>query len=375
MTLRTPRFACIAIVLALVSALAPPRAGAQEPAAQFGEEVQVSEALLDVLVTDRQGNVVLGLGPGDFRVTLDGRPAEVTGAAFYSNRRFLESANAAALGIDPEAVPDRRLFVIFVDDQRFESFEARGLLQRQFDAGRALERWLRSELLPSDLVAVVSFDVALRLQADFTNDLPTLRAAVERAVRGEEAPGNWPSRRSAEETTPSLAAHLPEGEALGRETGEIHKALTVLGAALEPVAGRKNLILFTIGFGDVDPFGVYRPDPRYHDRMIEQLNAANVAVYPVDLSPADARHTLEGSFTEIARATGGEASFRAIGFDQPLDRIARETNGYYLVSVRTGPGTEGGYREVEVEAVNPEFRMKARGGLELRAVERAPSGD
>jgi VWFA-related protein len=374
MTLRSPRFVSFALVFTLLAALAPPRARAQEPAAQFGEEVEVSEALLDVLVTDRQGNVVLGLGPGDFRVTLDGRPADVTGATFYSNRRFLESANAAALGIDPRAVPDRRLFVIFVDDQKFATFEARGLLQRQFDAGRALARWLRSELLPSDLVAVVSFDVALRLQADFTSDLPALEAAVDRAVHGEEAPGNWPSRQSGEDAAPSLATHLPQGEALGRETGEIHKALTVLGEALEPVAGRKNLILFTIGFGDVDASGVYQPDPRYHDRMIEQLNAANVAVYPVDLVRPDAEHALEGSFTELARATGGEAFFRVIGFAQPLDRIARETNGYYLVSVRTGRGTGGGYRKVEVEAVNPEFRVRARGGLELRVAEAAPSG-
>ena len=47
--------------------------------------------------------------------------------------------------------------------------------------------------------------------------------------------------------------------------------------------GRKNLVLFSSGFGQVNSFGQYQPDPRYEEPMAQILNDANVAVYAVDL--------------------------------------------------------------------------------------------
>ncbi|KAB2967703.1 MAG: hypothetical protein F9K18_03965, partial [Thermoanaerobaculia bacterium] len=195
----------VPLLLALAGAGAA-RAPAQQelpPVGAYEETLEVTEALLDVLVTDRDGNVVLGLGPSDFRVNVDGEPAEVTAASFYSNRRFLESARAARLGLDAAAVPDRRHFVLLFDDQRTESFDEPRLLQRQLRAGLDAIEWLRGELAANDLVAVIGFNVRLRLQQDFTADLGALERAIERAVRGQDPPADWPSRRSAEAGTPS----------------------------------------------------------------------------------------------------------------------------------------------------------------------------
>lgn len=375
MTPRTPRLAPLALAVALAAGLHPLGAGAQEPGAQFGEEVEVSEALLDVLVTDRQGNVVLGIGPRDFRVTVDGEPAEVTGATFYSNRRFLDGASAEALGVDPAAVPDRRLFLLFLEDQGGESLSTPDLRLRQLDAVQTLTDWLRRELLPNDLAAVVSFDSALRFHQDFTNDLDAILGAVERAGRGEEGIGTWPSRRAdASHETPSLAAGLPQGEELLRETPDMYRALTVVGRALAPIPGRKNLVLLTSGFGEPGQPGGFRHDSRYRNPMVEALNGANAAVYAIDLMPARVRHSLQGSLTDLATSTGGDSFLEVLRFGTPLERIARETNGYYLVSVRTEPGSGAGYRTVEVTTTNPEFRVRARGGLQLQPVEPASNG-
>ncbi|MCP4658814.1 MAG: hypothetical protein GY856_25670, partial [bacterium] len=78
----------IMIVVIAVAVLASPWAilAQEEPAAEFGELVEVSEVLLDVLVTDRQGNVILGLGPDDFIIEEAGETIPLTGASFYSNR-------------------------------------------------------------------------------------------------------------------------------------------------------------------------------------------------------------------------------------------------------------------------------------------------
>ena len=58
----------------------------------------MTEVLLDVLVTDAAGNVVVGLGPRDFVVEEDGRRVDVASATFYGSAELLESpALASAL--------------------------------------------------------------------------------------------------------------------------------------------------------------------------------------------------------------------------------------------------------------------------------------
>lgn len=354
------------LLLAALWIAPPSTAVAQEtpPAARFGERIEVTEGLLDVLVADRDGHVVLGLAPADFIVRVDGRPAEVTGATFYSNRRYLGGVDADRLGIDPEAIPDRRLFVLFFDDQRIEAHESRELLTRQIEAGRDAAEWVRSALAPGDLVAVASFDSRLRLHQDFTHDAEALAGAIDRAVRGLDPPADWPSRRADRGELPSLATGLPPAAEISEATPRIYDALEAVADAAAPVEGRKNLILFTTGFGRMDRFGAYLPERRYQEPMLRALNAANVAVYAVDLVPQSTRHTFEGALTDTAAETGGRPFLDVLNFRIPLDRIAEETNGYYLVSVRL-PAGEAGYREVEVDVANPGFVVKARGGFRV----------
>ena len=46
-----------------------------KPQGEFGEKLNVHEVLLDVLVTDARGHVIVGLGKDDFVVREDGKPA------------------------------------------------------------------------------------------------------------------------------------------------------------------------------------------------------------------------------------------------------------------------------------------------------------
>src|SRR5262245_35733171 len=111
---RTLRLALSAVLLSMCAHAAL----AQQPG-PYGEQVNVNEVLIDALVTDSQGNIVLGLDKNDFVVRQDGKPVELDSAVFYSNRRFLESSQLAGqLGIDPKQVPDNRYFIVFLHDQR-----------------------------------------------------------------------------------------------------------------------------------------------------------------------------------------------------------------------------------------------------------------
>ena len=52
----------------------------------------------------------------------------------------------------------------------------------------------------------------------------------------------------------------------------------------------------------------------------------------------------------------------------PLKEVNEENNGYYMLSFEASyPLGDEGYREVEVETVNPEFKVRARKGYRYGA--------
>jgi VWFA-related protein len=345
-----------------------PRAMAQEsdtPRETFEGNVQVTEVLLDVLVTDKKGNIIVGLDKDDFIVEEDGEAVPLDSLTFYSNRLLETQPEAGprpALAKNLDEVPRDRFFILLFEDQKAHSVEGLGLLRNQLDAGRQSRRWISSELQPGDWVAVLSYDYKLKIYQDFSQDRAALVQAVERAMKGKDA-GNWPSRVDGDGESFSLAASLPQGEVLRDKTKTIYDALQVLAQATSALPARKNLLLFTIGFGDIGTFGQYVPDTRYYGPTMQALNDNNVAVYPIDLVPGGTRHTMSDAMNHLALDTGGEYLFNFTSFITPLRRIAEATSGYYLLSYKARHSAdEAGFQRVTVSAKNPEFRIRARTG-------------
>lgn len=332
----------------------------------FEEEIQVTEVLIDALVTDERGNAVLGLGEDDFIVEEDGEPMDVDHVTFYSNRRFIESAERAErIGIDPADVPTERYFILFFHDQR-------DILPRitaqLLSAGQRAKQWVRGELLPNDHVAVVSYRHKLRIYQDFTADEERIGNAIDQAVRGVD-PERWPSRMEAAEG-PSLLANLPSPEAVSRSSERFYGAMEILAQAAGAVPARKNLVLFSLGYGEVHEFGFYTPDSRYYQPMIRELNDNNVAVYSIDLIAIEPGQQLidnvyANSLSQLSSDTGGAYYFNFVNFRTPLERMAEETSGYYLLSYTSRhPEGTSGYQKVEVRTTNPTFDVDARQGYQ-----------
>ena len=342
-------------------AQAPP--AAQQP--EFGEKIQVSEVLIDALVTDASGDVVLGLGKNEFIVEEDGKPVTVNDVAFYSNRRFLDASDRAkALGVAPGEVPADRYFVLFFDDPRTVLPR---LAVQQLDAGRRAEQWARTELLPNDYVAVAGYNFRLKVYSDFSSDPEKVVAGIENAMVGKEIDDY--GARPAGDSAPSLLAGLPASkDAIRDGSTRIYGALELVARAVAPIRGRKNLALFSLGFGEVDSFGLYVPDPRYYPPMVHQLNDDNVAVYAIDLIPTalggpPLGRFLGSSLNDLAVDTGGRYYYTFVNFVTPLEQMSDDTNGYYLLSYTSEhPVGKSGYQKVKVRTVNPEFRVHARRG-------------
>lgn len=329
----------------------------EPPRARVVEEIVVTEVLVDVLVTDRQDNVIVGLGREDFVVEEEGEPVEITGLSFYSSRRNLDSPPQAGA----QEAPTERYFILFFHDR---TRDAPFIVSRQLLAARDTQKWLRQGLVRGDRVAVVSFDYKLKVHQDFTADRQRLEDAVLRAARGKNPGGNWPSRIEPTEG-PSLLDGLPKGRELGKKSRRFFDAVRLISQAVAPIPSRKILLLYSLGFdGDDLPGGGYRPDPRYYPEMMQALNDSNTAVYALDLLPVGSDAEISDSLNLLTLDTGGRHYRNLNTFTRTLDDIADENSGYYLLSYRSRhPAGESGYRELKVRARNREFRVRGREGF------------
>ncbi|MCP3960887.1 MAG: VWA domain-containing protein, partial [bacterium] len=270
----------------LIIATALPAAAQEEPAGSFEGMVEVTEVLLDVLATDRSGDAITGLGKDDFVVLEDGEPVDLTSVSFYTTRYGPDGKIQAADG----EVPSSRYFVMFFHDQsRLGGAAGSRLIRQQLEASRQSKRWVEEQMLPSDWVAVVSYDVKLKVHLDFTQDRYQITEAIQNASRNRDPEKNIGrgGRRLPPAGAPSLLRHLPQGKKLRKETTRIYDGIRLVADASAFIVGRKNLLLYTIGFGELGRGPIPTGDPRYYPPMEQALNDANVAVYTIDLTPVE----------------------------------------------------------------------------------------
>lgn len=319
----------------------------------------VKEVLLDALVTDKDGSIVIGLGPEDFSVLDGGDEMAVTSVAFYSNRLNLDAARSPS--DSTAAGPDARFFIFFFHDRAYVDPRQRARLN---EAGRDVQRWIETKKLRNDWAAIVSFDYKLKIQQDFTRDPQALIEGAKRAVMGKDPGGNWPSRVPEAETGPSLLRHLPEGKELRRRTTNVLDGLWVLSEATQEITTRKLLYFLSQGFeGLPSGFVGYTPDPRYYPRAMESLNSNNIAVYSMDLAPIGVRTDSRDSLTGLASDTDGRAYWDIVSFANLIENVAEENSGYYLISYQARiPAGEQGYRKVRISTHNKEFKVRGRRG-------------
>ncbi len=189
-------FAAASVVL--VAGLADPAAGQPESAlsptgAGFTEVVNVEVVNIDVYVTGADGKPVLGLGPDDFELRVDGRPVPVSN--FYAvelrdDELFVrrggevearpllpplpeDPVEADRLRRAPPEIPaEHALHVaVYIDNYNLTPFNRNRVL-------RELRAFIREQLRPEDMVMLASFDPALNLRMPFTNNREELNRAL-----------------------------------------------------------------------------------------------------------------------------------------------------------------------------------------------------
>ena len=360
--LRTQRWVALGLVL---SSSLPAQ---EEPAAEFGETVEVIEVLVDVLATDRKGRVITGLTAEDFLIEEHGEPREVTSATFYTTRYEDLPAEVAdtppPAGFPPAHLPASRYFVLFFHDQTLESTDRSFLTATRLRVAREAKAWIESQMAPSDWMAVVRFDHSLTVHTDFTQDRLAIVEAIEGASLNKRSSALRPSLRARREARPgpSLTAGLPNSWEIEKASLRVEDAVRIVAQAARPIIGRKNLVLFTLGFGRAESV-LGNPDERYYPPMTAALNDSNMAVYPIDLNGAGNQTPQNNFLSLLADDTGGTYFNTFNRFGDVLRDISRYNTGYYLLSFKSEvPGGEQGYRSFRVKARDRKVRVRARRG-------------
>src|ERR1019366_1543470 len=156
-----------------------------------------------VTVKDKSGNPIRGLKPADFNITEDGKKQDIK---IFTYQELEESATppepVPAKTPDAPATPvapvvkavtanqiapsrpgevkykDRRLLVMFFDMTSMP-------INDQIRAQTAAQKFLKTQMTPSDLMAIMTFSSDLKVLQDFTDDRDALARVVKSLTTGE----------------------------------------------------------------------------------------------------------------------------------------------------------------------------------------------
>jgi VWFA-related protein len=376
-------------VCAAGGVLAAQSAPPQEPPQTFRATTRLVH--VSVVVHDGRGAPVAGLTAADFQLFDKGAEQQVS-LFTVEAPRVADDANVARAGTfftnRVDGVPAAGVTVLLFDRVN----------TRDVDQSRAREHVIRflGQLNPRDRVAFYVLESnTVRVLHDFTSDA----AALVRAIRRVHGPTS-PELAASEEKMPEIPASgdpafdaetaawiaATEQKVQGFYTINRAEAAT---AALESIArrlagvrGRKNLIWVSSGFPLVINDGwSTRTMGREITKATQILNAADIAVYPVDA------RGLQGAFatdpgarnaqfatlgttmpnietmTVVADRTGGRAFFNTNDLGTAILRAATDSRLTYVLGYYPSHNEwDGRFRDIKVKVRRPGVDVRHRTG-------------
>ena len=372
MHLRLARFSaqrCATCALVLLSALAvaPTHSQSQDGPDPYRLTVKTQAVVLDVVVTDRQGNVVTNLTRDDFAIYEDKAPQTI---------RTFDSASTAAHAPNPpvdstaqldQAEPDAPVTIIVLDeintqfqDEAFARYALQQFLDKQGDV-----------LDHPTLLGAVDLN-HFSLLHDFTTSKQELLAALakHKTYYHEYLEGSsW----HAQQFFASFEGLLEVAQATAGRQG--HKSLVWIGRGFPP---------FDITtLSDTDNEGMRQ----IIESCTNAMRDARVVLYTLDpagVTTEASAVTSDGflddpfngelDFSKIALATGGHAFFGRNDVDNLIAASSNEGASFYTLSYRPSVPIEDSraFRGVRVVMKNPALTAETRTGYYAHPVSNLP---
>jgi VWFA-related protein len=379
----TSSLLCLSSTIAL-----PPAAQDAPPDRTFVERIDVRLVQVEVVVTDKEGERVAGLGREDFRLRLDGEEVPID---LFHEIRNGEVYSLAGQGQESAATTDgSRSLLFFIDDY----YTIRRYRNRLFD--RLLESL--DQMGPRDQGAVVRFaGEGLEDLTDWTTDKGKLRRVLAQAQ----------GLKSGELTRLAHLSGLSAGGAdlthfyklRQQQVQKISSAVVAAMRTFPEADGRKLLVLLSSGwpYETILPPGVSAREAaainRYttEEALFDVVHTANLqgyTIYPLHLGLAESPEGLvldaatdvdttdddapnepagggsdrsqRDSLRLLADATGGQfQAFSIVKPEPPMELIAQDTRAYYVLGI---------YPQMEGDGVQHTFEVElpGRDGFQVR---------
>ena len=338
-------------------------------------EVSVILKLVQVYVTDKDGNPVTDLEKSDFILYDRGQFKTITDFEkhflFKPEKKVEEEIVETKLTPTPE-IPSRmnRKFFLLLDTARID-------VQGISKSKKAALHFIETQLQPDDAVGVLSYHPfkGLILHEYLTTDHQKIMEAVKR-IRGvsDEVSDelSMPRITSTQSGTTSgvtfTKSYRPEDEYKKMKARQFATEIKELAKSLRSIPGYKNIILFSAGLTrsllyDYD-------DPGVREKIkdtAKELAASNVPVYSVNTEGTRAYFKGEGergdhSLKMLSDLSGGKYFANVDYYETIAKDIQNVTSNYYVLGYYIDEKWDGKYHEIKVEVKRKGCLVHAQGG-------------
>lgn len=349
----------------LVFILIQPAASGKQPQATQADKTQKQEhevvvtlKLIQVYVTDNKGNPVPDLEKSDFDLYDNGQLQDITGFEkhfVYAPKGKKEESRIPSAQDIPSDINRKYLFLIDLEKNDLE-----GIAKSR----NAAIEFIDTKAQPSDEIALFSFSFmrGLTLHEYLTADHKKVRSAIYK-IQG--IPGKGGGWGSYEMLGHSVMNSDTSSQYFSYRSFTLRLASSIreLAQALRHIPGKKNIILFSRGYGDrVLNRATYEADI-FLD-MIKDLASANCPVFSVyTITGMEKIKVLpEGALDYLSKFTGGKYYPDVNYYSKIAEDIQNATSNYYVLGYSIGSKWDGEFHDIKVEVKKKGYKVYAQKG-------------
>lgn len=341
-------------------------AALQDPPTAITAALDVDYVEIDLVITDKSGQPVRGLGPADFEILEDKKKVPITNFYFADGGEQGRPRNGLKV-------------IIYVDNFNIRQASRNLVLSAMLD-------FFGDRMSDGELeVMIASYDGTVQVRQKLSLDFAEVKATLEQ-LRGEEAFG---SRRDEQLQRASFGfqqLRTYAGEVF-QDTNATLDALSYFVATLGGIAGHKSLFYISDGLimtplsrslrnnyqGLVSTVAAFDLTERY-EQLTALANTNRVTFYPINAHHADAVGGARREVDDITKgvrlladATGGIFLTTHRSTSSFLEEFGRDFGAYYSIGFTPRERTDGTYHAIRVKLKRKGLRMRSGSGYVYRS--------
>ena len=342
----------------------------RKPDSQLKHEVTVTLKLVQVYVTDKDGNPATDLTREDFILYDNDRLQTITDFEKHLLIRSIEEVKREMAKTELPPAKDisplvNRKFLLFLDVDRNDTT---GIGKSK----KAALHFIDTQLQPTDEVGVFSYSwiVGLTVHQYLTSDHEKAREAVRKI---KEVPGMSSSGRMGAPLKPggmSSDRQLARAEAILKQEssimGELSQSsgqagdwpartkgfielMSEFAKALRHIEGYKNIILFSRGIQYGLLFSRDQSLRESYEKMSKELATSNSPVHTINTLPRTVPISARDPALKMLSELSGGKYFRYVDdYEHNAEQIQNITGNYYVLGYPIDDKWDGKYHEIRV---------------------------